>query len=178
MSHYPEPYDNAGDPNAWNQGWETSPQGPPPMGGDPNAQLAPYNAQTGGYQTPFGPHGELQPSQEQPIAVLGDITVTQNLVMTPVGTFPIRGSMWTLNDMTVVRQQMATWALVVALIGFLFICVFSLFFLLVKETTVSGTIQITVRQGEKFYTTQVPVHSQAQGHQVHQQFQYIRSMAV
>jgi hypothetical protein len=77
----------------------------------------------------------------------------------------------------VAKKKMAQWALVVALVGFFVICVFSLFFLLVKERTVSGAMQVTVRSGDRAHTAMVPVHSLAQRNQIHQQFNYCRSLA-
>ncbi|GLU47900.1 hypothetical protein [Nocardiopsis ansamitocini] len=178
MTHYPDPHHGAGDPNVWNTGGHPNPQVPPPMDANPNAHLSPYSAQTGGYQAPPGYSPQMQPAYpEQPLAVLGDITVTQSTVMTPAGVFPIKGSMWTLNDMTFVRRDMPGWAIAVALVGFFFVCVFSLFFLMVKETTVSGSIQVSVRQGDNFHTTQIPVHSVGQARQIHDQFQYARTLA-
>lgn len=157
MSHYPDPYGGQGSPGPWDQGGAFPGPFPP-------------HDSTGGYSAP------LPSVPEQPIAVLGDITVTQNTVITPVGSFPLRGSTWSINDMTSVRQTIPTWAVVLALVGFLVVCALSLFLLLVKETSVAGTIQITVAHGDRFYTTQVPVHTPADITRVHQQFHYVRSL--
>ncbi|GAA3736471.1 hypothetical protein HDA32_001381 [Spinactinospora alkalitolerans] len=182
MSHYPDPQQGSGDPYYGQPGGTPHPQDPyaqggVPSGGYPSGQMVPYDqgAQTGGWQTPG--YQQSVPSGGQPVAALGDITVTQTEVITPGGAFPLRGSTWSINDMSHVQEKMATWALVVALIGFFFICVFSLFFLLVKEKTVSGSIQVSVRNGQAFHTTQVGVYGQGQINQVHQQFNYIRSLA-
>ncbi|KUP96659.1 hypothetical protein [Thermobifida cellulosilytica] len=155
MSHYPDPHGGPGSP--WNAG-----QGLP-------GPVPPYES-TGGYSAP------LPAVPEQPIAVIGDITVTQNTVVTPGGSFPLRGSMWAINDMTTVQQGIPTWATVLAVLGFFLVCALSLLLLLVKETTVTGTIQVTVTYGDRFYTTQVPVRSPADITRTHQQFNYVRSL--
>ncbi|AAZ56258.1 hypothetical protein Tfu_2225 [Thermobifida fusca YX] len=157
MNPYPGPYGGQDPADAWNQGGV-----PDPMPPDKSA--------TGGYFAP------LPAVSETPIAVLGEITVTQSTVYTPAGTFPLRGSMWTINDLTTVRESTPAWAIVVALLGFFVICALSLLLLLVKETRVEGTIQITVVFGDRFFTTQVPVRSRSDVVRIHQQFHYVRSL--
>jgi hypothetical protein len=75
-----------------------------------------------------------------------------------------------------VRESTPAWAIVVALLGFFVICALSLLLLLVKETRVEGTIQITVVFGDRFFTTQVPVRSRSDVVRIHQQFHYVRSL--
>ncbi|QVQ51884.1 hypothetical protein J4H86_24525 [Spiractinospora alimapuensis] len=179
---YPGPPDPYGDPyNADQPAYGADPANPfgtGPQPGDPGyGQIEPYNPQSGGWQAlPPGGGVPAQPSGA-PIAQLGDITITQNEVITPSATFPLAGSQWTINDMTQYHQKLPSWALAVALIGFFFVCVFSLFFLLAKETTVQGGIQVTVRSNEHYHVTMIPIHNAAQVQQVHTQFAYIRSMA-
>ena len=55
--------------------------------------------------------------------------------------------------------------------------VFSLFFLLVKETVHRGTVQVTVTNGAWQYLARIPVRSQVQVLQIHQQVNYVRSLA-
>ncbi|WP_227480910.1 hypothetical protein [Thermobifida fusca] len=81
-----------------------------------------------------------------------------------------------INDLTTVRESTPAWAIVVALLGFFVICALSLLLLLVKETRVEGTIQITVVFGDRFFTTQVPVRSRSDVVRIHQQFHYVRSL--
>ncbi|MFC7328834.1 hypothetical protein [Marinactinospora rubrisoli] len=176
MTHYPEPPMGSGDPHH-QTGGDPFASGHP-SGGHPSGGLVPYNQtpQTGGWQAPPG-YQTTPPGGDPTLTTIGDITVTQTQIITPGGTFPLRGSTWTINNLVQSEQKMPTWALLLALLGFLFICVFSLFFLLVKETRVSGTVQVAVRSGQHYHVTQIPVHSQAQVNQVHQNFNYIRSVA-
>lgn len=163
------------------------PRGFPQHGPTPEGPIDPYTApQTGGWQ-PMGAPGPPAfdatgtsgpPVPAQPIAVIGDMTITNTQVITPNGTFLLRGSMWTLNDMTHVQRHIPTWAIVLAIVGFFFVCLFSLLLLIVKETEVRGSIQISVRSTEHYHTTMLPVHSLVQARHLHDQFNYVRAMAM
>ncbi|MDS1271066.1 hypothetical protein RIF23_12230 [Lipingzhangella sp. LS1_29] len=176
MSHLgpPDPND---DPHHAVSPWagEQFPGGFPhrgPAEGSPPEQVpAP---QVGGWQ-PLGAPG---PALEPQIAVLGDITVTATQVITPAGTFPLRGSVWSVHDLTHVERPIPTWAIVLSIVGFFFVCVFSLLLLAVRETVVRGHIQVRVRSGEHDHTTTVPVHSVPQAQHVHAQVNYLRHAAM
>ncbi|GAA3725112.1 hypothetical protein [Salinactinospora qingdaonensis] len=178
MTHYPQPSEP--EPEYPQQPPTPDPFSHPgyPSGGHPAGGMVPYNptAQTGGWQAPPG-YQTPPPSGGQTLAVLGDITVTEHEINTPSGRFPLRGSVWSINDMSYIEQRMATWGLVLGLILMPMTCALSLLFLLAKETTVSGSIQVSVRSGERFHTTHIPVRSQGTIHQVHQQFNHVRSLA-
>ena len=174
---YSEPPDPARDPY---HGREQQfpggfPQQGPGQGSGPGGQMEPNLPQAGGWQ-PMGAPGPPVPAQ--PIAVLGDTTVTQTQVLTPGGTFPLRGSMWTVNDMTHVQRYIPTWAIVLAVVGFFFVCLFSLLLLIVKETEVRGSIQISVRAEGHYHTVMLPVHSLSQARHIHDQVNYVRAMAM
>jgi hypothetical protein len=115
---------------------------------------------------------------EQPIAQIGEISVTTTMVHTPVGGCPLRGSQWTAQDQWISSQKTPTWAIVLAIVGFCVLTFFSLLFLLAKETVLSGTIAVTVTNGPFTYVARIPVYNQAQAQQVHNQVNYARAMAM
>jgi hypothetical protein len=144
---------------------------PPPAD---EAPLEPYDPDTE-QRVPAGAPGDVPAVQV--IAVLGDITVTPYEVITPAGSFPLAGSEWTLEDRTQVERVTPPWAVVTAVAAFPVVCVLSLLFLIVKEDEVRGDLQITVRSNEIRHSASIRVGSVAQAHQVHQYFNYVRSLA-
>jgi len=92
---------------------------------------------------------------EELLATLGDISVTQNWIYTPAGTYPVRGSTWTVVDLSQESEKIATAGLILALV-FVWFCLIGLLFLLMKERTATGYYQVTV-QGDGFtHTTLIP----------------------
>ena len=104
---------------------------------------------------------------EQFVLTIGDIGVSPSWIVTPNGTAPLGRSQWTVQDRTFLQQSTPTWAIVMAVLGFLF-CLLGLFFLLAKETTVTGYTEVTVRSGNVFHVVQLPANSpQAVAHARH-----------
>lgn len=170
MNQYPDPPQGEPwqQPNHGNPGW-----GPPPeqhTGG----QLEPYGSPTGGY-SPLGPGG-AQGHSEATLDTIGDIAITQTSVITPSGRFPIKGSVWTMSDMTRTEQSIPVWAIIVAIL-FIWTCLLSLLFLLIKETKTTGHVQVTVQGGGHYHATQIMVANQAYVQHVNQQVNYARSLA-
>ena len=166
MNQYPDPPQGEPwqQPNNGNPGW-----GPPPeqhTGG----QLEPYGDPTGGY-APLG-----QGHSEATLDTIGDIAITQNSVITPSGRFPIKGSVWTMSDMTRTEQSIPVWAIIVAIL-FIWTCLLSLLFLLVKETKTTGHVQVTVQGGGHYHATQIMAANPAYVQHVSQQVNYARSLA-
>ncbi len=85
---------------------------------------------------------------EQWLAAIGDIAISQHWVATPSGTFPIRGTVWTVTDMSHYQERISPVGIVLAIL-FIWLCFLSLLFLLMKERTLTGYIQVTV-QGSGF----------------------------
>ena len=83
----------------------------------------------------------------------------------------------TVTDYWHNEQKIPTWAIVAAIVGFCVLTVFSLLFLLVKETVYRGTVQVTVTNGPRQYVARIPVTDQTQVAYVHQQVNYVRSLA-
>jgi hypothetical protein len=111
------------------------------------------------------------------IVQVGDIAVTSTVVLTPAGEIPLAGSTWLVSDYWHNEQKIPKWAIVAAILGFCVLTVFSLLFLLVKETVARGTVQITVTNGTRQYVSRVAVTDQSQVSQIHQRVNYIRSLA-
>jgi hypothetical protein len=55
--------------------------------------------------------------------------------------------------------------------------VFSLFFLLIKESIMQGTVQVTVTNGTRQYVARIPVRDQAAVTSINQQVNYVRMLA-
>jgi hypothetical protein len=115
---------------------------------------------------------------EQPIAQIGEIMVTTTMVHTPVGGCPLRGSTWVAQDQWMSSQKTPQWAIVLAIVGFCVLTIFSLLFLLAKETVLTGTIAVTVTNGPFTYVARIPVYNQGQAQHVHNQVNYARAMAM
>jgi hypothetical protein len=143
----------------------TSPTGQPA----PTSPTGPYPGHSGSMARPGGP--------EPVVARIGEISVTATAVRTPAGEIPLAGSTWHVADYWQSEQKTPTWAIVAAVVGFCVLTVFSLFFLLVKETIHRGTVQVAVGNGPRQYVARIPVTNQPQVQQIHQQVNYVRSLA-
>ena len=118
----------------------------------------------------------VQPAP-QPGGWIGEIGYTPTHVFLPTGTFPIRGSSWSVNNMTHAAEKMSTLGIILAVVLFPFLCVFSLFFLLMKETEYVGTVQVTVTGPGYQYTTSIPSLAPNAAYAVAQQVNYAQSLA-
>jgi hypothetical protein len=70
-------------------------------------------------------------------------------------------------DMSRTESRIPGWAVVMAII-FAILCLIGLLFLLVKETTTTGYVDVSVRSGDLYHRTQIPVWSQESVAQVRQ----------
>ncbi|HKT02011.1 MAG TPA: hypothetical protein VJT31_20990 [Rugosimonospora sp.] len=118
------------------------------------------------------------PVSDQVIAQIGEIQVTSTTVRTPAGEFPLRGSRWDVTDQWVAEQKTPTWAIVLAVVGFFCLTLFSLLFLLAKETVYRGTVQVRVSNGPYTYVSRIPVTNQALVPHIYQQVNYVRSLSL
>jgi hypothetical protein len=108
---------------------------------------------------------------------IGEIQVTATTVHTPNGQFPVAGSQWLVQDQWTMTQKIPTWAIVCAIVGFCVLTVFSLFFLLAKETVMQGFVVVTVSNGPNTFTARFPVAQQLHVSDVHNRVNYVRSLA-
>jgi hypothetical protein len=111
------------------------------------------------------------------ILQIAEISVTSTTVFTPTGDIPLAGSQWQVNDYWFSQQRIPRWAIIVAIAGFCVLTVFSLLFLLVKETVMQGTVQVTVTNGTRQYVARIPVTDQAAVTAINQQVNYVRTLA-
>jgi hypothetical protein len=118
------------------------------------------------------------PAAPGPVIVqIGELGVTSTVVHTPAGDIPLAGSTWQVNDYWHHEQKIPKWAIVAAVAGFCVLTVFSLLFLLVKVNVARGTVQVTVTNGTRQYVARIPVSDESQVAYVHQQVNYVRSLA-
>jgi hypothetical protein len=133
------------------------------------------SAQPGPYQpVPAQP----VPADPGPVIVqIAEIGVTSTVVHTPTGDLPLAGSQWQVNDYWFTTQRIPRWAILAAILGFCVLTVFSLLFLLVKESVAQGTVQVIVTSGTLQYVARIPVRDQAAVTAINQQVNYVRTLA-
>lgn len=117
-----------------------------------------------------------QGADEQQLVTIGQIVVTNHRVITPNGQAPIAQTTWTFQDMSITRREMPTWAIVCAIIFFLF-CLLGLLFLLVKEERTEGFAQVQVQGPGLLWVEQLPVGSPSQVHDLNARVNFARSVA-
>jgi hypothetical protein len=138
-------------PTQWTPGQVPTESNPPTAGALPT-QPQPGAPPPG----PLVPGGPYPPSQSDPILLwIGDIGVSRYWVVTPNGTGPLAGSQWIVRDGTRVEEKMPAYAIVLAVIFFVF-CLLGLLFLLIKERRVVGYIEVSVRTGDTYHVAQLP----------------------
>ncbi|MFC9426505.1 hypothetical protein [Streptomyces sp. NPDC056987] len=111
-----------------------------------------------------------------PLVTLGDITVVGDSIITPSGTLPLRGAVWNATDMSRTEEKIPTHAIILAIIFFIF-CLLGLLFLLMKEKTTTGFIQVTVTSGGKHHAAMIPAHDAGTFQMVMSQISYARSLS-
>jgi hypothetical protein len=174
--------------------WQTPPSAPqaPPMAVRPPVSAAPaWPAPASAPQpTPMvahrqppapprhGPPPALPAGGGSPILVqLGEVKVSSTTIHTPAGNIPLKGSHWTVSDQWHAQSKIPAWAIVCAILLFFVLCFLSLFFLLAKQTTYTGTVQITITNGHHQYVVRIPVADQRTVQYVNSQVNYVRSLA-
>jgi hypothetical protein len=111
------------------------------------------------------------------VTTIGDIQVTATSVRTPAGVLPLRGSQWTVADQWMRREKIPTWAIVAAVAGFCVLTVFSLLFLLARQSVYEGVVLVTVTNGPRHYVARIQVADELQVQHIHSQVNYARSLA-
>lgn len=162
----------------------------------PGGQQQPYGYQEpvpgqqqgwpGSFQQPGGavqPGGQYQPMPGdgylggEPVLVsIGDISVTSTTVHTPNGACPLSEASWTFTDMSVTSQNIPTWAIICAIVFFVF-CFVGLLFLLAKENSTQGSVQVTVRGPNLAHTVTIPVTSMEQVADLNSRVSYAQTLA-
>ncbi len=111
----------------------------------------------------------------EPIRVqIGDIACTDTQVHTPVGTYPLAGTFWTVTNHTMLTESIPAYAIVLTIIFFVF-CLLGLLFLLIKERRLTGSVQVSV-QGPGFsYSSYIPVGNEKAIYQISTSVDWIRA---
>jgi hypothetical protein len=107
------------------------------------------------------------PLSQSFLLTIGDIGITSNQVVTPNGSGPLAGSQWIFTDSSRTETKIPAMAIILAII-FALLCLIGLLFLLMKEKTITGYVEVTVRTGNVFHKTQIPVNSQSKIDEVRQ----------
>jgi hypothetical protein len=125
---------------------------------------------------PPGPGAALVPGAAPTLVTIGDIAVTGDGILTPVGQLPLRGAAWTVTDMSRTEETMPAYAIVLAIL-FFFACLLGLLFLLIKEKKTTGFVQVTVSSGGRYHATMIPVTHPNAVTGIMQQVNYARSLS-
>lgn len=114
---------------------------------------------------------------EQWLAAIGDISISQHWVLTSTGPHPIRGSVWTVTDMSYYQESGPSAAGVILAILFVWACLLGLLFLLMKDSRMMGYIQVTVQGSGFHHSTMIPATGPQSVKWVHQMVNYARALA-
>ena len=118
------------------------------------------------------------PTLSQPYLItIGDIGVTPTQIVTPNGSGALAGSQWIFVDMSRTETKIPTVAIILAIV-FALLCLIGLLFLLMKEKTTTGYVEVTVRSGNIFHKTQIPVNSQTKIDEVRQLVSKAQALAM
>nr|WP_130797446.1 hypothetical protein [Streptomyces otsuchiensis] len=149
-----------------------------PTGGHDAQPYAPGAPQPGlqAYAPGYGPQG-FQPQQGAPLLYLGDMTVMPDAVLTPSGPLPLKGAMWSVTDMSRTDRTITTAGVVLTCV-FVWFCLLGLLFLLMREDTTTGFVQVTVTSGGRTHTTLIPATSPQAGPAIVQQVNWLRSLSM
>lgn len=118
------------------------------------------------------------PAAPQEVLVsIGEISCTATTVMTPNGSFPIRGTEWIIHDGTSMTRRIPGYAIVLAIL-FALLCLIGLLFLLIQEDVYTGSVNVTVRdKAGNYFATSVPVRSAMVVSDVHTRVNYCRYLS-
>jgi hypothetical protein len=110
------------------------------------------------------------------LGTIGDIGVSQHWVTTPNGHAPLRDVQWVVRDQSRTEEKTPSYAIVLAIFFFL-LCFIGLLFLLMKERTTTGYVEVAVSGPGLYHVTQIPISHPGQVAQVHAQVNWARSVA-
>lgn len=143
--------------------------------GYPNANLPAVQPPLPGYG--FPPQQGPGPGGGAPMLSFGDITVMNDSIVTPSGTMPLKGAVWTATDMSRTEEKIPTVAIVLAII-FALLCLIGLLFLLMKEKKTTGFIQVSVTSGGRHHSTMIAATGPETFQMVMAQINTARSMSI
>jgi hypothetical protein len=111
------------------------------------------------------------------LLTIGDIGVTANQIVTPNGSGALAGSQWIFTDTSRTESKIPGVAIILAIV-FALLCLIGLLFLLMRETTTTGYVEVTVRSGSIFHKTQIPVNNQQKIDEVRQLVSKAQALAM
>jgi len=119
----------------------------------------------------------MQPMPIQPntLVGIGNVTATQDWIVTPAGTWRLADTNVTTYDQTTTTTHTPAWAIVMVVV-FIWFFLLSLLFLLAKETRVSGYVAVHVQAGGQSFTEQVPVWNAQQRADVLNRVAYLQQL--
>jgi len=130
----------------------------------------------------LGPVADLNPIPGPPgggtapiLVTVGDMACTQFHVITPSGTYPLAGTTWIMTNNTTTTESIPAYAIVLAIIFFVF-CLLGLLFLLIKDRRTQGFLSVSVQGPGLLHVTQIPVSSPQQIGDTDNRVNYIRSL--
>ncbi|NJP66602.1 hypothetical protein [Streptomyces spiramenti] len=167
--HRPPPVDLTKGPYPAQGGYGTP---RPQSQGQQSSPYAPGAYGTGPQQPPVAPQGQ----QGAPLLYIGDITVMPDAVLTPAGPMPLRGAVWTFNDLSRTEKAITTTGIVLACVFAVF-CLLGLLFLLMREERTTGYIQVGVTSGGRHHSTMIPATTPHAGPAIAQQVAWLRSIS-
>ncbi|NEW46418.1 hypothetical protein GV792_18015 [Nocardia cyriacigeorgica] len=152
-------------------GYPQQPAGPRPTAAFPPVPSGMYPAMLPGMPgaMPMGVPGGFLMS-------IGDIGISEDSVTTPAGSMPLRGAIWTITDMSQTSEKIPTYAVVLAILLFP-LCFLGLLFLLVKEKTTVGYVQVTVTSEGRYHSTMIPAQNQQTFPMLLHQVNYARALS-
>jgi hypothetical protein len=114
-------------------------------------------------------------ASEPTLITLGDIGCSEHYVHTPNGSFPLAGSSWIVTDNTSTQTKIPAYAIVLAIVFFVF-CLLGLLFLLMKEQVTTGYVVVSVQGPGLYHTMQIPYQGPYTLADVNDRVNYIRQL--
>ncbi|MEV0798341.1 hypothetical protein AB0I34_11665 [Kribbella sp. NPDC050281] len=111
------------------------------------------------------------------LVTIGDISVEQFRIVSPAGVLRTHGANWWAMDMSRTEERIPGWAIALAIV-FALACLLGLLFLLCKERTTTGFVQVSVQSGGRTHTTHVRVSSAHQAADVLARVNYARTVCL
>jgi hypothetical protein len=98
---------------------------------------------TGGTMTEKATPAKKTVAKSEWTSGIGDIKISPHRVMTPAGTYPIRGTIWTVTDMQHSQNHIDPTGIVMCVL-FIWFCFLGLIFLTMRTETWTGGVLVTV----------------------------------
>jgi len=124
----------------------------------------------------IGSMAEGATSSQPTVYRLGDITVADDLIITPNGNSPLTGSFWMVADHTRTVSVRPRWATVVA-VATLPICLIGVPFWFIRTKRHEGNIEVRVEGESLKHFTQIPVEGHTHVALVRQLVDQLRFLA-